>query len=485
MKKTLMTAVSAWTAIIFAAACSAVDSTETHVQNDDENSGETESAPDQEAIFAQTLEAAKDIDHYEVDLRMSIYVESATGIRDDFQARLAGQVNETTENGYLELTEEEAGQKNHTALYMDGQERFENLNDEGWTEGDTADNDWQTAYRNVAAVLEGLEEAEVAEQGDYYEVAYSGNSIDVYNAFEYPYSLSLTGFDVEGDAHMEVTIMIDKNQYTINELSFVLEAEHEEASVKMEVNSDYASINSIDAVEIPEEVRLAAADNEDNGGTGTASDLHDALTQTVQTAEEVDHYELDLEIFITLDAAAGFTDESYARLAGQINESTVNGYLETTEEQSGYVNEIAVYMNGEEQYENLNGQGWTQSNPEFHSWETSYGNVAGILEGLAEAEVSEEEDHFEVTYSGNSVVVYEAFEYPFSLSLTGFDVENDTTMHVSVLIDKDQFTIKDMSFLLEAANDEGELDMKITVDYDNINNIDPVEIPDEVRAEAG
>jgi hypothetical protein len=223
---------------------------------------------------------------------------------------------------------------------------------------------------------------------------------------------------------------------------------------------------------------------EDGSVEETASDgLHDVIEQTLAKTDAVERYELEISMLFGVDAF-GQTDESTASIAGRLDESTGNGYLETREEQLGQQTETAVYFVDNESYANIDNQGWREETMMAEDWSTSYGNVAAVLRGMGAAEVEETNEHFEVTYTGNDLAVFNAFKDPFSLSVDGFDVENDVEFGVAILIHKDEFIIDDLSFTIAAENESGNAEAKITVDYENINAIDDIEIPEEVREEA-
>ncbi|MCR6109255.1 hypothetical protein HXA35_02715 [Bacillus sp. A301a_S52] len=214
----------------------------------------------------------------------------------------------------------------------------------------------------------------------------------------------------------------------------------------------------------------------------------DVIERISTSKEDVENYHG--EFVLTFELEAGL----YGSQASEASYSV--DMFENTQDSHGIFNSVAddtedsmeYYKVGEESYTNTNNEGWentSDSIDDFTNFDSDYNAMVSILEDIIDkTEQSEEENAYIYTYTGYDKTVYKAFEKPFSVELTGFDLENDTDLDVSITVSKDTFTIESMDYEILAENELGSIFMTVSVDYSNMNQLDPIEIPETVINEA-
>ncbi|UTR13251.1 hypothetical protein MM221_11380 [Salipaludibacillus sp. LMS25] len=214
----------------------------------------------------------------------------------------------------------------------------------------------------------------------------------------------------------------------------------------------------------------------------------DVMERVSTNKEDVENYhgefvltfELEAGLFSSQASEASFTVDMFETT--QDSHGTIYSAADDTEETMEY------YKVGEEAYMNTNDEGWentSDSIDDFTNFDSDYNAMAGILEDIIEeTEQTEEEKAYIYTFTGYNKAIYKAFEKPFSVELTGFDLESDTDLDVTITVSKDTFTIESIDYEITADNDLSSIFMTISVDYSDMNQLDPIEIPEKVIKEA-
>ncbi|GIO24160.1 DUF6612 family protein [Oceanobacillus sp. J11TS1] len=119
-------------------------------------------------------------------------------------------------------------------------------------------------------------------------------------------------------------------------------------------------------------------------------------------------------------------------------------------------------------------------------FEPSYKDVVSVLESVIDyAEFNSEGGTYTFRFDGFEREIYEAFEGPFNILLGGADIaDEDMSLDFTFEVDKSNYYIENLEYNLSVENETGQVDINIRVAYDNMNDIDEIEVPEEVIEEA-
>lgn len=217
------------------------------------------------------------------------------------------------------------------------------------------------------------------------------------------------------------------------------------------------------------------------GEEGAPEDLEENWTQYIQEGNEtLDSYASDTQMDLELALGPGLmTEEDEAFISMQIVGDLEQGY--TVED------DFELYFDGEDAYQ-LEGGTWVHypgSPIEYDAW---YPNIVDSLIEIDDLiEATHNEDNVELTYEGNDVEVWEAFEEEFALTIEGISQEN---IHITLdaVVDDSEYYLQDLNLDIEGAETEGDMELSsisifIEVDYFDHNNVDLTEVEEEIAAD--
>lgn len=179
-----------------------------------------------------------------------------------------------------------------------------------------------------------------------------------------------------------------------------------------------------------------------------------------------------------------------------INQSTVSldiDMVEPTTEIKGkklenghmlahYTTDGGSYVrDGEEDWEDV-----SEERKQFKNEATSYAETAQTiinLQDIEDVKVSMKDKNYIISYKGKSIDVFEAFEEPFALELVDIDPA-DMEQDVYIVINNDSFAIEEISNTLTAEIDGKSLLLSVSKVYDQLNEIESIDIPKGVIDEA-
>ncbi|MFD1065619.1 DUF6612 family protein [Oceanobacillus locisalsi] len=160
----------------------------------------------------------------------------------------------------------------------------------------------------------------------------------------------------------------------------------------------------------------------------------------------------------------------------------------STTEADGEETAIDTYRADDEIYMQEADNPWVRREAETDEalFNPSYGDVVTVLENVIDyASFDPEGDTYTFHYEGFERDIYEAFEGPFNILIGGSDIaDEDMTLDYSFEVNKSDFYIEHIEYNLSVENETGNVDINILVDYDDINDVDDIEIPEEVIEEA-
>ncbi len=216
----------------------------------------------------------------------------------------------------------------------------------------------------------------------------------------------------------------------------------------------------------------------------------DVFSDVAEHKDDVSNYEIeiDLQVVITNDETEEVLQSSQALMDSTLFEDTNNSHG-TLKSINDDVEEIIEYYHvDDDAYANFDDQGW-EVLPEDNDLitdddSTYYIAIAELVEDIKdEVDVETDGDHYVLTFQGKSETIYDAFEEPYSLTLSGVtpaDVEHD----VEIKINQDTMLVEQVQNTVTGTKDGLKLELSIDHTYDNINEVDDITIPQDVQDEA-
>jgi len=420
-----------------------------------------------------------------VDITMTTPNDDAN---DHSRASSTSYVNEQTNESSGVLMEDEQ----RTDYYSTEDTTYAKINDNTWEDMTTQEEKFKssdTTYPNVAHILIDLkehEELEMEEQDEKYIFTFAGKSEAVYQAFERPYSLTIEGAAPK-DVTQDVQITVDRESYFIENVQNNLSVEIEGHSFEMEIIQTYNQINSIDDIEIPQEV-IDEAESTEESTTTIDENVASELSSIQDKMDDVKSYTIFMEIVTRVKDT--FNDQIIDESQKSSTSDVVEDPFQIMEVQNDNGLRTEFYQSTDGTFIKLSGEDWediTGDSDSFSESNVTYDYFAQIIFAVGKesgVEIEENEDgQLSITFTGKSVSVYEAFEVPYSLSLTGakpIDLDHD----VRITVNSETNFIESISNTMTTEVDGQKLEIELTQTYENMNEIDRIEIPQEVIDEA-
>jgi len=216
----------------------------------------------------------------------------------------------------------------------------------------------------------------------------------------------------------------------------------------------------------------------------------DVFSDVAEHKDKVNNYEIeiDLQVVITNDETEEVLQSSQALMDSTLFEDTNNSHG-TLKSINDDIEEIIEYYHVDnEAYANIDDQGW-EVLPEDNEIitdddSTYYKAIADLVEEIKdEVDLETDGDHYVLTFQGKSETIYDAFEDPYSLTLSGVtpaDVEHD----VEIKINQDTMLVEHIKNTITGTNDGLKLELAIDHTYDKINEVDDITISQDVLDEA-
>lgn len=445
-------------------------------------------------IFNKIDTASNEVDIYDVVMKLAVE-ESVGENKTVSRNELKGTIEESTLSLDLTTTATLGGNTNTLHAYKSAGKVYVKNNDEAWMETIEQNGEYSndaTFYGNLTGALDKvMDEVELVEIGDVYEIRYTGSDTTVFNAFEKPFSLTFSGIDIEKESEINILVIIDKENLTINDLNFEILAKKDQQELKMSVDVSYKNINKA-TIEIPQEVIDEANENatehieESTGTILNDEDKNKIIDKLIESKNDVDIYDIQLDMEV--EKVAGSNKEaSQAEFNGTIDETTFNVDLITIEIQGQNRDENHVYRTDDVTYSKNNDMKWVKSDPSIEKFgedSTTYQNLSTSIESIRDkVSIYELDDIYEIRYTGSEIEVFNAFEKPFSLWVTGADIEKDSEMQLLTIVDKKTNLINNIYFGVFIELEGTQLKIVADVDFENINNA-VIEIPQDVIDEA-
>lgn len=213
---------------------------------------------------------------------------------------------------------------------------------------------------------------------------------------------------------------------------------------------------------------------------GTKS-KEDIVNDARNKIDDVQIYDVAMELNFTLNSPLG-EETSGAKLSGIFDEENLDFDIKTTESNGAQTYETHMYKLDDVAYVSENDSDWmklTGDDIQESANNTSYANVMEAVDRVRDlVELETKKDVYHLSFDGSDKKMFEAFESPFSLTFTGFDIE-DADFSLEVNIDKKSLFIESLIYTIDVTHGEESISMIANVEYKDINDTEIV-IPDEV-----
>lgn len=142
--------------------------------------------------------------------------------------------------------------------YSIGNQAYMKLNDEKWQDLSSKQEDYfhhtDSFYTNLTPIVDVLSKmGDLEETKDEYILTFSGESADVYHAFQKPYNVQFGTVEPK-DVHQDVVVLIDKDTLFLNSVENTMSAEISGQALEIYIKQEYIEINHDVDFEIPEEI---------------------------------------------------------------------------------------------------------------------------------------------------------------------------------------------------------------------------------------
>jgi len=204
--------------------------------------------------------------HTEFDLDITVHVDG------NLYSESGSSLNITMNEKTLENSGVSTQDDQELEYYSTEEATYAQVNDTGWEDVTAQEDDYKSIesnYKSVAQVLidlKDVEDLEMEKEDDAFVFTFTGNSEDVFKAFEKPYDLQVQGVELEDFEH-DFTIVVDSETYFIEEIQSDMSVEVDNEKLAIAIAHTYDKINDIEDIEIPEEV-LAAVEGTNGGIEG-------------------------------------------------------------------------------------------------------------------------------------------------------------------------------------------------------------------------
>ncbi len=209
----------------------------------------------------------------------------------------------------------------------------------------------------------------------------------------------------------------------------------------------------------------------------------EVLEKALQSPDQVESYFADFGIDI--DIKSDIANDS-STMNGQVTliEDPIAIHQLFSSKQEGTETSTEIYRVQDEAFVKQGEGAWTEQpvTSEMANFEPDYETVVSVLENVEElVEFDNSGDTYQISYSGFDQSIYDAFEGPFSVQLTGFRVDEDVTLELVIDIHQQDHYIENLDYTIFAESGNNELEMNISLEYDQVNEIEDIEIPEEVQ----
>lgn len=437
-----------------------------------------------EDVIDLVEEHMNEVEKYYTEVALEIRVLDADGHTIDQKSGvMRANRNDKTSEADGEIT-----QDGHTQnLYSTDGTTYRKVANDPWestpSQDDPMDNA-ETNYESASHILMQLkDEADIdmEKKNSKYIITFSGKNEDIYNSFKSPYSLDVAGSEPK-DVNHDLEIIIDNETYFIEKVSNQLTVEVEGHTLETSIDQTFEQINEIDDIEIPQEF-FDEAETTVNTDKNIDEDIASTLSQIEDNIEEVKSYSMMRGLVITV------LDTLTEKIIDESEETSTSEVIEDPLE----VNEVGD-LNGEQAqfytsehvtYTKFPGEGWqdmTDQDEVFRDINTKYKDIAQIIFTVGEedgTEMEEDDDgNILFTFTGKSEAIYSAFQAPFNLSLTGVEPK-DLEQNIRITVNSETNFIEQIENMMHAQAGQEELHIEITQTYENMNEIDTIEVPQE------
>lgn len=209
----------------------------------------------------------------------------------------------------------------------------------------------------------------------------------------------------------------------------------------------------------------------------------EVIENVLNSPREVNQYSAEFGIDTT-DVARSLSND----IKVDLTEEPVAKHQILTISEDDNERSIDTYRTDNEVYTQEADDPWVkrEAAEEESLFEPSYRDVVSVLEDVIDyAEFDSEGGTYTFSYEGFEREIYEAFEGPFNILLGGADIaDEDMSLDFTFEVNKSDFYIENLEYNLSVENETGNVDINIHADYDNINDVDEIEVPEEVIEEA-
>lgn len=210
----------------------------------------------------------------------------------------------------------------------------------------------------------------------------------------------------------------------------------------------------------------------------------DIVEKTLETKETIESYTTDYGI--SIDVETEFRNESSSVQGNAtIAEKPAALHQIFTSTTTNDESTVEGYMVGEDSYIKEGDSDWIHQkiDPEAIQFEPSYKDILDIIEKTQKnTEFKEQDGTYQLSFEGYNQEIYDALASPFSVELTGFQVDKDIEQKLIILINKDDYTVQTLQYDIVADNaDTGNITMDIHMDYNNFNEVEEITIPEEAK----
>lgn len=212
----------------------------------------------------------------------------------------------------------------------------------------------------------------------------------------------------------------------------------------------------------------------------------EVVTEVKANQDTVENYQavIDLKVSITEQESDEVLQNNSSNSDIVFSETTLDNYGTISVSDGTNTMKQEHYSIGDQAYLNIDDEGWmdvsAQQESLFQNTGTTYEHLVPVVEAISQAgEMTEDDDSYIYTFKGVSEELYAALEAPYSLSF-GTVPPNEVTHDARLVIDKETLIIEELSSKLSGTQEGHELFMDIKQEYDNMNEMNEMIIPQEV-----
>lgn len=208
--------------------------------------------------------------------------------------------------------------------------------------------------------------------------------------------------------------------------------------------------------------------------------VEDVIKESFNKRDEIENYFIDTDLKVKISSPVE-NQTSTAELKGVIDEKNDEANLDVIEKQNNnQAKQKLIYKDGQ-QFLQKDGE-WTKYEEEVSDVKksgTTYYEIIHAVNDFDEyAEIKKDGKEYIASFKGSAEDVFYVFQEVFSLSLTGADLEEDTTMEVIAKFDEKTLFLTSLTIDINAEAKVGKISMEIDTIFTDINS-SKVELPQE------